>query len=385
MRKSLSGVGIVLCLCLLPLASCGPARAPTEVAVVPTDVPVPAAATRTGVTVAVASPTAVAATATASAPAEPTAVSTPVRPATAAQPSKAPVVTPTAEPPTAGPVPTKTSLSATATLQQPAATAAVRPLVRLFRVTPTTTLDLGDGLTMTWEATGEKAELCPISGPGPVEARCQDVPLTGSTRFVTDEESMTYTGFGLRVTAGGTFTWSLVDVRLQCQNLRPWFFADPPQRCPAGPVHESYAAGQYFERGLMVWVENPDSFYVFYSGRDEMGFQVFDWISDIALKPGASPDNRIGEPAPAGLYEPVSGFGMVWRGEVEGVRADVRERLGWATEPESGFDTAYQCEVTFYPGLWDCFLRGPLGEILYLRPDSTAQVRWLWEEWQPGR
>jgi hypothetical protein len=28
-----------------------------------------------------------------------------------------------------------------------------------------------------------------------------------------------------------------------------------------------------------------------------------------------------------------------------------------------------------------CFLRGPRGEILDLHPDSTAQVRFLWEEW----
>jgi hypothetical protein len=195
---------------------------------------------------------------------------------------------------------------------------------------------------------------------------------------------MSYTGFGLKVTAGDTFTWSLVDVRLQCQNLRPWFFADPPPRCPADTAHESRAAGQYFERGLMVWMEDPDSFYAFYEGEDEDGFQVYDWVTDIQLKPGASPDNRVGEQAPAGLYEPVSGFGMVWRGEIEGVRADVRQRLGWATGPELEFDTAYQCETTFYPGLWNCFLRGPQGEILYLHPDSTAQVRWLWEEWQPS-
>jgi hypothetical protein len=265
----------------------------------------------------------------------------------------------------------------------PTATAAAGPLVHSFRVTPQTTVNLGETLTMAWEAVGEKAELCPISGPGPVQARCQEVPLLGSTRFVTDEAAMAYTGFGLRVTSGGKFRWSLVDVHLQCRNLRPWFFDGAPERCPADLAHQSRAAGQYFERGLMVWLEDPNSFYVFYRGEDESGFQVYDWISDIQLKPGASPDNRVGEEPPPGLYEPVSGFGMVWRREIEGVRADVRERLGWATELESGYDAAYQCETVFYPGLWDCFLRGPRGEILYLRPDSTAQVRWLWEEW-PG-
>lgn len=130
----------------------------------------------------------------------------------------------------------------------------------------------------------------------------------------------------------------------------------------------------------MIWVEDPDDFYVFYRGEDEDGFQTFDWILDVALKPGASEANRIGEEAPSGRYEPVSGFGLVWRGEVEGVRPDVRQRLGWATEPEFGFDTAYQCITPSHPRMWSCFLRGPRGEILYLHPDSTAQVRFLWEQ-----
>jgi len=255
------------------------------------------------------------------------------------------------------------------------------PQVLFFHVTPTITINLGDSLTMSWQASGQKAEICPISGPGPVESRCQNVALAGSTQFVTDEAAMAHTGFGLRVTAGGSFTWSVVGVRLQCQNVRSWFFDNHPKWCPAAVADESYAAGQYFERGLMMWVEDADDFYVFYQGQDEQGFQTFDWISDIRLKPGASPDNRLGLTPPPGLQEPVSGFGMVWRGEIEGVRPDVRQRLGWATEAEFGFTTAYQCETPSYPGMWSCFLRGPRGEVLYLHPDSTAQVRFLWEEW----
>jgi len=255
------------------------------------------------------------------------------------------------------------------------------PQVLFFSVTPTTTINLGDSLAMSWQASGQKAEICPISGPGPVESRCQSVALAGSMQFVTDEAAMAYTGLGLRVTAGGLFTWSLFTVHFQCRNVRPWFFDNPPERCPAAVADESYAAGQYFERGLMIWAEDADDFYVFYRGEDQQGFQTFDWVSDIRLKPGASPDNRVGETPPPGLQEPVSGFGMVWRGEVEDVRSDVRQRLGWATEAELGFTTAYQCQTPTYPRMWSCFLRGPRGEILYLRPDSTAQVRFLWEEW----
>jgi len=306
---------------------------------------------------------------------------------TMTQPSPVPSATRT-ESPAASPLPTLAPPTFTPTVppaatatRMPTPTPAAGPQVLFFRVTPTTTINLGDGLAMSWQASGQKAELCPISGPGPVESRCQSVALAGSTQFVTDEAAMAYTGFGLRVTAGASFTWSLVPVRFQCRNVRSWFFDNPPERCPAAVADESYAAGQYFEHGLMVWVEDADDFYVFYQGKDEQGFQTFDWISDIRLKPGASSDNRLGQTPPPGLQEPVSGFGMMWRGEIEDVRADGRQRLGWATEAESGFTTAYQCETPSYPRMWSCFLRGPRGEILYLRPDSTAQVRFLWEEW----
>jgi hypothetical protein len=61
------------------------------------------------------------------------------------------------------------------------------------------------------------------------------------------------------------------------------------------------------------------------------------------------------------------------RGEANGIRSDVRERLGWATEPEFAFDSAHQCMTLSLMHYWVCFQRGPRGEILRLHPDSTAQ------------
>lgn len=257
------------------------------------------------------------------------------------------------------------------------------PAVLAFQVVPTVTLNAGDELAMSWQATGERAEICPIGPTGPVEGRCRAVPISGSTTWTAGEEDMGYTGFALRAWLGSTNALQVVDVKLQCQNLRRWFFPDPPRNCPAAAAVISEAAGQVFEHGLMVWTAEPDTFYVFYEGEDAAGFQTFDWVTDPrpALKPGASPDNRVGETPPAGLLEPVSGFGMVWRGEVNGVRPDVRQRLGWATGPELAFESAYQCMTVAMMHYWVCFLRGPRGEILRLHPDSTAQVRFVWQEW----
>jgi hypothetical protein len=54
-----------------------------------------------------------------------------------------------------------------------------------------------------------------------------------------------------------------------------------------------------------------DEFIVFF---DDNTSRIF--YPPLKLKPGASVDNRVGG-APAGYFEPVSGFGLIWRSEVE--------------------------------------------------------------------
>ena len=100
------------------------------------------------------------------------------------------------------------------------------------------------------------------------------------------------------------------------------------------------------------------------------------------MKLGASPDNRTGETPPAGRFEPVSGFGMLWRGEFANIPA-ARARLGWALEKEYAFTSGYQCELPAYPRLWNCFIGGPGGTVYFIRPDSTAGVRVLWNQVEP--
>ena len=298
---------------------------------------------------------------------EPPAESATEKPSPTAPPTKRPSETPSPN-----------SIPQTSTPHPPTPTPA--PLVLSFTANPTVTQNLGDAVHLAWEASGERAELCPLIGTGPTS--CQDVPLTGEQDFVVDQQALTYVGFALRAYAQGASAMKTVELHPQCQNLRPWFFADPPLRCPAQEALTSYAASQHFERGLMVWVEETDEFYVFYDEPDGQGFHVVHRTVGLELKPGASEDNSIGEEPPPGLYEPVSGFGLVWRGEVEWPYGDnVRERLGWATVAESGYDSAYQCSTPAYPRLWNCFLLGPGGEVFHLRPDSTAGVRILWEEW----
>jgi hypothetical protein len=271
------------------------------------------------------------------------------------------------------------------------------PQIFFFTVTPTTTLRVGDKLALAWAASGEQAEICPILGPGP--GLCQEVPLAGNMTIVTDEQSMAYSALALRVTAGQAVVVSGVTVHLQCQNLRAWFFAKPPLACPTGPPSVSKAAFQRFEHGMMIWLEGPqeapddDTYYLFFQNDPAQTSFLRTYTrleGALRLKPGASPDHRTGEMPPPGRFEPVSGFGLLWRGEVElppqvqvpDDQKSLRQRLGWALAPEVGYDFAEQCEVVPVAHYWKCYIGLPDGKVLSTHPDSTAQVRWLWAEWQ---
>lgn len=306
--------------------------------------------------------------------------------------------TPTLESPTA--TPTQADPTATPTTAAAAAQPATRtptpaprptntpppPRVISFSVVPTTTQRLGDHLTLTWQAVGEQAQLCPIAGR-PWESRCVPVPLSGRMEFTSTEDTVAYDGLGLMAKTGDQFAWGVQPVRLLCNGWRDWFFANPPARCPETPPQRSAAAAQYFEHGFMVWVEASDTFYVFYEpGPGELPTLEM-LIGPVQLKPGASPDNRVGETPPPGLYEPVSGFGLLWRDELEGLSSfdvssaeRVRQRLGWAVAPEFAYDTARQCVTPTLYRSWRCYLQGPGGKVLEMYPDSTAQARFIWKE-----
>jgi hypothetical protein len=96
-------------------------------------------------------------------------------------------------------------------------------------------------------------------------------------------------------------------------------------------VQTSY---QPFEHGEMVWSEHHywyDQPVIFVHYEDST-FQRLDDTFDPAVDPVSG-----GETPPAGLLEPVHGFGKVWREQ-----PGVRESLGWATAPETPGVGQYQ-------------------------------------------
>jgi hypothetical protein len=67
---------------------------------------------------------------------------------------------------------------------------------------------------------------------------------------------------------------------------------------------------------------------------------------------------------PAQLYQPVRGFGKVWRERLGGAKA----RTGWATEGEDGFETAIQA---FTDGI---VLKGQEKTLYVLYHDGTWET-----------
>ncbi|MCE7981430.1 MAG: hypothetical protein DYG89_09580 [Caldilinea sp. CFX5] len=261
------------------------------------------------------------------------------------------------------------------------------PQILTFTVTPTTTRTLGESIKVAWTTTGDRAELCRLVI---TQLNCEPIAGTGQKSIVADQSLLGVSAFVLQSYRGERKVQQAVSIQQQCQNRFAWFFANPPVACPADAALVSPAAYQRFEHGLMLWVDHgpgqaDDEFYVFFDEshlRSDRPRTYITLLAPFQQKAGASPDNRTGETPPAGLFEPVSGFGMLWRDEFVTdpfYFRDLRARLGWALAPEAGYEFAKQCEASAFP---TCYLRLPGDRVLRTYPDSTAGVNQLWEEWR---
>jgi hypothetical protein len=129
----------------------------------------------------------------------------------------------------------------------------------------------------------------------------------------------------------------------------------------------------------MIWVQNTDSFYIFHNANASSVMPLTIVTGPLKFLPGANPSNRVGG-APVGLQEPISGFGLLWRGEVEGM-GGLRSQLGWAVQPEAGFNTTTQCEGypnTNYPSP-TCYIRAYNGDTL--QTYYVQNFGYYWRGW----
>ncbi|MCU0474832.1 MAG: hypothetical protein MUC99_01735, partial [Anaerolineae bacterium] len=136
--------------------------------------------------------------------------------------------------------------------------------------------------------------------------------------------------------------------------------ASAPSAFPTPTVREIYVAEQVFQQGRMFWLEPTRQIWVLLETSPGVGvWQVYD---DRFAEGMAEFDPSI--VAPEGLYQPVRGFGLIWRGNPE-----VRDTLGWATDGEFGYIANYEyqpagdlTETGYVAGPGFHFLRSQYGE-----------------------
>ncbi len=138
--------------------------------------------------------------------------------------------------------------------------------------------------------------------------------------------------------AAGNKVYATAVVPWACQY--PWFFPTDNRACPAYGASTTWAAEEPFERGRMIWLQEVRTgsnvyqkvILVFYNdGRYEKYADTF-----VDGEPESDPSIT----PPAGLYQPIRGFGKLWR-----TNSRVRDGLGWATAPEQGFTTQWQMQM----------------------------------------
>jgi hypothetical protein len=245
------------------------------------------------------------------------------------------------------------------------------PQIFDFQVTPATA-DPNDEVRLSWSANGTQATICPSAQFDLfTQDDCQDVPLSGEMTFTIPPEAagMAHVSFSLTVQAGSLApVVAQVSVLIKCRTT--WFFSEEPQAgvCPVDPVY-SYAAAQYFEHGTMIWIEQLGR-YLILEDRLLVEGEARKQVNYIHDPLDIVQDTSAQVQPPEGFLAPISGFGLVWRGDVSG-SPGYQGSLGWALAPEFGYQAIFQCDDARPTGgrSWQfCHLLGPDGAIIVLHP-----------------
>ncbi|MBC7225946.1 MAG: hypothetical protein H5T61_01755, partial [Thermoflexales bacterium] len=149
-----------------------------------------------------------------------------------------------------------------------------------------------------------------------------------------------------------------------------YFFPTSERTCPAYEASTTWAAEEPFERGRMIWlqeVRTESNVYqkvilvLYNDGRYEKYADTFvdgEMESDPSIVP------------PAGLYQPIRGFGKLWR-----TNSHVRDGLGWATAPEQGFYTQWQMRIAESIGV-PFYVRRLDGKVIQAAGWDTSSGMW---------
>ncbi len=253
------------------------------------------------------------------------------------------------------------TMSACASSQTP------QPAQLLSEITLTPGPQATSTVTMlpTGTATDAPGTDTPTPVPAPISLSTTDTPFPSLTPRPTRTDTLT---------PSATFTATITDTPTRTprptRTFTPsatggtstlicadrWFFSPRPENCPVGPYILSQALSQPFERGLMIRIDSLQVIFIMYQDSTKPRWQ------QVADKYAAgAPDSDPALVPPNGLQQPMRALGLAWRSV-----ARVRQRLGWATGPETPYQGVLQIDI-----LGNRFLRGPGREVYQLNADLS--------------
>jgi hypothetical protein len=202
------------------------------------------------------------------------------------------------------------------------------PVIKLFQVQPAAA-DPGQTVTLSWEVEhADEVTLIRFWDFRPAQW-WTDLPLVGSQEYTVPdwERNPVYFTLDAYDAASGVRVNAGVSIQVICPDT--WFFNPAPSGCPTAPIY-SAAAEQSFEGGYMIWLGVENRIIVLFTDNSnpKMANYTDSWAGEPICNLG---------PPPTGKLHPERGFGKIWCDFPA-----VRDRLGWATEPETGYETILQ-------------------------------------------
>jgi hypothetical protein len=219
--------------------------------------------------------------------------------------------------------------------------------------------DPGDTIVLTWRwSGGTEATIYHMFGFQLSEPHWE-VGQRGSLTYTISAQARNHDDFVLFVNdTQGVVAQETLRIELRCPDA--WFFEPAPNVCPAGPPLISDGAEQHFQRGVMVWSRAEDRIYVLFDDDRSPTWQAYEDRFDQGQDPSLDPDIK----SPPGLYQPIRGFGLIWR-----ERSNVRKRLGWGVDREARYQTAIQ--RTSHIKYNSTYIRALDGGVWWLGPEHS--------------
>lgn len=283
------------------------------------------------------------------------------------------------------PLPAASEQPSTAVSPQPTATLKIIPTANLspipapppaspdtdlaierFEIAAVEGMPAGKRVTLIWSSNGGSARL--LSGIRQPDQPHWQVPPSGQLTVELPETHYADPPFTLQLFDGpspAAATESIEAVLpFEWPCVQDYFFEPAPALCPGGEPIASAAAEQPFEGGVLIWLEATDSIYVFY---DDQRWQRLDdtWSEEL-------PDSDPSLVPPEGRFQPIRGFGKVWREQPE-----IRQLLGWALGVELAFESVLQEQMAEEEEAGVTFLRTFNGQIFALTTRGPDEGDWV--------